>query len=336
MNLCIVEEELPAEPGVYAYNFSTKDIKELKAYEAAAAIASVVFWPEVVIYGAIGKTLFPKEFADVTKKLQVIKDIPFIKKVISKGLIPGYKIELLKIADISPNPATDKTGCLSFENAILIPNDGLKGEYNLFNDRIFCGYIKTKKHLETLLPSGKFYTIAIISKPAARRIFTNSNILCGLNIVDGENKMLYPLQSYSTSKWDQLGVNIRRCFNKLGATEILIRDKTDITAKVEIDRIAASFDANVSIKKEFDFHEKWNESSYDSQQASTFLPLLKESEHFYQTAQDLIEKPRTGKIAFKESLDVSFGLDVKVLAAFQGSFAGGYNRTIDVEITFGS
>jgi hypothetical protein len=243
--------------------------------------------------------------------------------------------------DLSLAVQNVKSGPLATANAIdkkSALNCHLKHDANLYR-----GLFVSSKQYELLLkmlPTDDT-DIVICGVDEAQALFPASRPCPGIHFQYQDQ--LVPATDFSISVFELLRVAIVEIFSKLGAKRISLQDNTDIKAEVkaciskEVLALAPSLGLNLSRSSKF---------SLDATLVGiaclvdeVLLQKIKEALHLAPELQKLAEhaalNPRTLKVVKKDiSLNISFGMNINLLAAFQGSFTGGYERALTIEIVF--
>lgn len=234
-----------------------------------------------------------------------------------------------------------KSGLLATANAIdkkTALTCNLKHDANLYR-----GLLVSSKQYELLLkmlPTDDT-DIVICGVDEAQALFPASRLRPGIYFQYQDQ--LIPATDFSTSVFELLRVAIIEIFSKLGAKRISLQDNTDVKAEVkasvskEVLALAPSLGLNLSRSTRF---------SLDATLVGTaclvdevFMQKIKEALHIAPELQKLAEhaamNPGTLKAVRKDiSLNISFGMNINLLAAFQGSFTGGYERALSIKIMF--
>lgn len=208
---------------------------------------------------------------------------------------------------------------------------------------LYRGLFASSKQYELLLkmlPTDDT-DIFICGVNQAQGLFPASRLRPGIHFQYQDQ--LVPATDFSTGVFELLRVAIIEIFSKLGAKRISLQDNTDVKAEVkasvskEIMALAPSLGLNLSRSTKF---------SLDATLAGAvclvdevLIQKIKEALHIAPELQKLAEhaalNPGTLKVVRKDiSLNISFGMNVNLLAAFQGSFTGGYERALSIEIVF--
>jgi len=310
MTTYLVVDKLTMPPGLYGINVTRGDLEELrlKGVLRVGEFFLMIMFPVVWFFWK----LFLPRVGTATAEFTKIPMLP----------IRGNEEPWLK-------------------EAIIIPGELFKGHYELFNKKVFDGVFPGPAQLEEILPSNKLAELIILGYDGYIRSFPSSpRNINGLCIQDRLSGELIPIHNYSLRKWDLLGVLIRQCFGWLGATEITLLDKSkrDMSAQAEVKKLTAraiKFGANAEITHSFDIKETWGVPQWEPERVRRSVEMLSDFPHIHQKALQQLELRRSGTFTFKETIDLSFGVSLEFLAAFQGVLKGGYQREFSVSIVFG-
>ena len=234
-----------------------------------------------------------------------------------------------------------KSGLLAAANAIdkkTAATCHLKYDANVYR-----GLFASSKQYDLLLkmlPTDDT-DIVICGVDEAQALFPASRLRPGIHFQYQDQ--LVPASDFSTSVFELLRVAIIEIFSKLGAKRITLQDNTDVKTEVkanvskEVLALAPSLGLNLSRATKF---------SLDATLAGTACQVdevlmlkIKEALHLAPELRKLAEhaalNPGTLKKIRKDiSLNISFGMNINLLAAFQGSFTGGYERVLSIELLF--
>lgn len=227
------------------------------------------------------------------------------------------------------------------ENSITVTKSVIQNHKVSHDNSIFRGMFSNKKQFSAMLeflPSDDCQII-VSDIHSLSQITGNENIDVGIYLLC-ENGKLVKLQNYSNLLWRDLKFGILKTFANLNAKRITINDITDhsIDGKISLGEkileIAPEIGLNLSKKEDFSFDTELN-GIFDIEGAIETVSILKEYPELYAIAMHIIKNPNSGKkIDSNITLDVSFGVNVRLLSIFQGSFAGGYTRKFSVSIAF--
>ena len=246
------------------------------------------------------------------------------------------KGKIVRLPNVLPNAGRGIEG----RSAIVLPGALLNEQYGLYQDKVFDGAFASEEHLRQVLPPNKNTELRVMPIEVAQELFPKTeSTVRGLCVAGYNNEELLPLRSYSLLRWQRLAVSIRHCFHYLGAREIHLKDITEVDIKGDfilkkLEKTAARFSADINIVHNFDIEDRVKKPIYDAEKASAAIEDLRVYPHFYETALQLKEHQQTRTFEFSETIDISFGLSLEVLASFQGVFKGGYFRDFKVTMRF--
>jgi hypothetical protein len=245
--------------------------------------------------------------------------------------------EFKKIAVVSPHHSDDN----DFGSIVTKNGDIINSKFN-HNDTIFRGYFKSKDHLEqvsSLLPGNDIKFIVTNHRNLTK---LDPNIVQpGLYITNvySENRM-HSIKDYSIDVWKGVGVGINRVFSNLGAKKITIKDTTSNELKGSL-AISEKLLKKLSLELGFNFNRKEKfdlsfelEPAFNKEKAGLHLELLRPADQLYQLASYIIDDGRITSIKQNIDIDISFGLNINALTLLQGSFEGGNQRKLEVDISF--
>lgn len=152
--------------------------------------------------------------------------------------------------------------------------------------------------------------------------------------------LLYKSEAYSETVWDNLKNGVISVFSSLNATSISLIEESVVASELEVSlakeltAFAPKIGLNLKKRQSFELNCKLN-ANLDLAEASKNLYLLDDFKGLRTLAEKNIKNPCTLKsINQKIELNISFGMNVKVLSALQGVFEGGYTRKLNCEIIF--
>lgn len=328
-NYVIITEELKKEPGIYGIKTipETEDSVKLDIEDGLSVLGDLGNWKNIkenkvllgkaafkVVQGGnsaidIGKKIFKENFS---------KERFYLDKIPSDALMTLNEAHMLK-SDL-------------IQNGITIKSENFENGYHLFNDPIFDGCFKNESELEKILPKKSDFTLFIIEKSMANRFFANTKSLeLGLHVLDLDERLIFPMKNYQQKKWRCIELALRSTFYNLGLKRLYIKEVENVTGTVNFSKLI-KMGSNLKVDWEIEYEEIWEDSIYDPEKAKIDLGLLKDTPLFYSIAQDLIDKPRKGKIKRVEKVDFSLGIDIGVLTTFEKNIER--EKKLEIEIEF--
>ena len=284
-----------------------------------------------------------------TKKdyLTLLKEEPWYFKIFHFDLVNARrKYKLKNNYDLTINPMKN---CIGGNNDLftkIYPKSHTItkktiGESGIdYDDDLFCGIFKNKKHFEFLLDS--FETsdseIVICNIDEVNNYLTDKSENLGIYFVKDE--MIYTASNYSDDMWSYIKEGIIDVFGNLDAKKIYLKDKTNINTNINISfskeliDIAPEIGLNLNRKCEYEIECEQN-GTLNVSKAKMSINKLNMFKDLKVLALQMVDNPKHLKsIKQNVQLDISFGVNMKMLTLLQGSFEGGYSRKFDLYIEF--
>lgn len=264
-----------------------------------------------------------------------------VMELFNTGATAMRLYDAVRGGDLSLAVEPTEDGFLSAANAI---DKKTISESHITHDSvIFNGMFSSKKQYDILL---KFLPaddsdIIICGADDASKMFPSSRVRPGIYFQHQDK--LIPSNDFSTTAFEILRVSIIDTFATLGAKEIKITDNTDITAEInaslskEVLALAPSLNLNMKKSTKFSIY-----ATLDGIQREINNEFIDKVSHDLQHAPELrklaehaAKNPGSLKTITKDiELNISFGLNINLLTAFQGAFTGGHERALSIEIYF--
>lgn len=325
-NYVIITEELRRESGIYGIKImpEMEDNAKLDIENGLTVLGNLDNWKNIKENtGLLSKTVFKVADSGIGIGKKIFKD-NFTKERFYLDKISSESLVTLNEACLLKNDL--------IQNGVAIQSENFENGYHLFNDPIFDGCFKNESELEKILPKKSDFTLFIIEKSMASKLFANTKSLeLGLHVLDLDERLIFPMKNYQQKKWRCIELALRSTFYNLGLKRLYIKEIENVTGTVNFSKLI-KMGSNLKVDWEIEYEEIWEDSIYDPEKAKIDLGLLKDTPLFYSIAQDLIDKPRKGKIKRVEKVDFSLGVDIGVLATFEKNVER--EKKLEIEIEF--
>lgn len=212
--------------------------------------------------------------------------------------------------------------------------------YLFYNEQFFQGCFNSEEHFKLVFPSNTYAELIIVDRKFVNKYFKNTkDIKYGLNVELEGFEELIPLSHLIEKSWQKLTVLIREVFFNLGAIEIHIKEKKDNTGNIEFDykkiESMVKCKINTDFKYDFVFDQTRSNGFYKPENIKHLLPTLeKYAPQFAQSAKEQITMRDKGEIHYSETIDMTFGISLNIVAVFQGGFKYGYKKNISLDVVY--